>query len=70
RKYTCSRSLSKIRLNHYFTKSFEDWTFKTNRPRFSNAPTYPNEWFDYFGSFDYEDNLISTKYSSKVKELL
>jgi hypothetical protein len=70
RKYTCNRPLSKIRLNHYFTKSLEDWTFKTNRPRFSNSPKYPNEWFDYFSSFNYEDDLISTKYSSKIKELL
>jgi hypothetical protein len=70
RKYTCNRPLSKIRLNHYFTKSLEDWTFKTNRPRFSNSPKYPNEWFDYFGSFDYKDDFISTKYSSKIKELL
>jgi len=70
RKYTCNRPLSKIRLNHYFTKSLEDWTFKTSRPRFSNSPKYPNEWFDYFASFNYKDNLISTKYSSKIKELL
>jgi hypothetical protein len=70
RKYTCNRPLSKIRLNHYFTKSLEDWTFKTSRPRFSNSPKYPNEWFDYFSSFYYEDDLISTKYSSKIKELL
>jgi len=70
RKYTCNRPLSKIRLNHYFTKSLEDWTFKTNRPRFSGCPKYPNEWFDYFGSFDYQDNYLSAKYSSKIKELL
>lgn len=70
RKHTCHRPVSKIRLNHYFTKSLADWTFKTNRPRFSGCPKYPNEWFDYFSSFDYQDNFINTKYSSKIKQSL
>lgn len=69
-KYNFNRSTNKIRLNHYFTKSLEDWTFKTNRPRLSGCPKYPNEWFNYFSSFNYEDDLISAKYSSKIKELL
>jgi hypothetical protein len=70
RKHTCHRPVSKIRLNHYFTKSLEDWTFKTNRPRFSGCPKYPNAWFDYFSSFDYKDDYLNTKYSSKIKSLL
>lgn len=70
RKYTCRRSVAKIRLNHYFTKSLGDWTFKTNRPRFSGCPKYPNAWFDYFSSFDYKDDYLNTKYSSKIKESL
>lgn len=70
KKNTCHRTVSKIRLNHYFTKSLEDWTFKTNRPRFSGSPKYPNEWFDYFSSFDHQDDYLSKKYSSKIKELL
>jgi len=70
KKYTSHRPVSKIRLNHYFTKSLEDWYFKTNRIRFSGCPRYPNEWFYYFSSFDHKDDLISTKYSSKLKDLL
>jgi hypothetical protein len=70
KKYTCNRTLSNIRLNHYFTKSLEDWTFKTSRPRFSGSPKYSDEWFDYFSSFNHKDNYLSAKYSSKLKKIL
>jgi len=70
RKYTCNRPVSKIRLNHYFTKSLEDWTFKTSRPRFSGSPKYSDEWFDYFSYFNHKDDYLSIKYSSKVQDLL
>jgi hypothetical protein len=70
RSYDVKRPTSKIKINHYFTKSLEDWRFKTGRPRFSGQPTYPDSWFDYFNSFDYYDNFINEKYSDKIKKLL
>ena len=70
RSYAVKRPVSKIKINHYFTKSLQDWRFKTGRPRFSGAPTYPDAWFDYFNSFDYYDNFINEKYSDKIKKLL
>jgi hypothetical protein len=67
--YKCKRSLSNIRINHYFTKSLEDWRFKTNRPRISGASKYPDSWFDYFGSFQYQDTKIRDIYSNKINNL-
>ena len=69
-KYKCDRKLSKIRLNHYYTKSLEDWIFKTSRERFSKSFKYPNSWFKYFNDFDYVDEELKNRYSEKTKEVL
>jgi hypothetical protein len=69
-KYKCDRKLSKIRLNHYYTKSLEDWTFKTSRERFSKSFKYPNSWFKYFNDFNYVDEELKNRYSARTKEIL
>jgi hypothetical protein len=69
-KYKCERSLSKIRINHYYTKSLEDWIFKTSRTRFSMSFKYPNSWFNYYNEFDFVDESLKNKYSSKIKDFL
>lgn len=34
------------KLNHYFTRSYEEWLFKRNRgPGYAGVPTRPMEWF-------------------------
>lgn len=69
-KYKNNRQLSNIRINHYYTKSVEDWEFKTSRTRFSKSFKYPNSWFKYYADFDFIDTKIKDKYSEKIHEML
>lgn len=68
KKYRCRRVLSEIRLNHYFTKSREDWAAKTSRARLSGAATYPLAWFEYFAAQATIDRTLADKFSAKIKE--
>jgi len=68
KKYQCRRVLAEIRLNHYFTKSQEDWAVKTARARLSGAAAYPTAWFEYFGAQDTIDMVLADKFSAKIKE--
>jgi len=67
KRYKIQRSTNYIKINHYFTKSLEDWTFKTSRPRMSGASKYEISWFDYFGSMIYVDTFLSKQYSDSIK---
>jgi hypothetical protein len=67
KKYKAERSTKHIKINHYFTKSLDDWQFKVSRPRMSGAIKYPDSWFDYFSNMPYKDELLSQKYSSQIK---
>jgi hypothetical protein len=69
-KFRCDRRLSKIRINHYYTKSFDDWMFKTSRTRFSKSFKYPNSWFQYYCDLEHVDEDLKSKYAFKIKELL
>lgn len=69
-KFKCDRQLSKIRINHYYTKSLQDWRFKTSRPRFSKSFKYPNSWFKYYSDFDYNDDSLKNKYAHKIKSFI
>jgi hypothetical protein len=68
KKYQCRRVLSEIRLNHYFTKSQEDWKAKTARARLSGASMYPPAWFEYFGAQATIDKTLADKFPAKIKE--
>ena len=57
-RYKCRRTTKDIVINHYFTKSLEDWEEKTGRPRISGSPKYKKQWFDYFNSFNYFDSRL------------
>jgi hypothetical protein len=67
-KFKCDRQLSKIRINHYYTKSLQDWKFKTSRTRFSKSFKYPNSWFKYYSDFNYIDENIKNRYAQKIRD--
>jgi len=67
KRYKVQRTTDHIKINHYFTKSLEDWTFKTSRPRMSAANKYDSSWFDYFSSMEYIDSFLSKEYSNRIK---
>lgn len=59
---TSPRQLCK--LNHYFTRSYEEWMFKRNRgPGYPGVPMRPMEWFwgVYQGSIVYDPVLKDFK---------
>ena len=64
--HKCDRMLNNIRINHYFTKSREDWDWKTSRQRFSKCKPYGDEWFKYCEELNFED----TELSEKVKHII
>jgi hypothetical protein len=69
KKQKIKRLTNNICINHYFTKSKEDWEFKTGRQRISGSNKYSNDFFEYFSSQNYLDNNIKNKYSEKIKLL-
>jgi len=66
KQYNFKRKIENIRLNHYFTKSKEDWQFKRSRARLSGSKAYPDYWFEYFSSQKTMDNEISSRFSEKI----
>ena len=62
-RYRCNRKTQNIRINHYFTKSLEDWNFKTSRDRLSKQPRYTQEWFDYCSNLGHTDNELSNRFN-------
>ena len=68
-KQKIKRLMKNICINHYFTKSKEDWDFKTSRQRISGSSKYSEEFFVYFEKQNYYDNNLQKKYSEKIKLL-
>jgi hypothetical protein len=66
-KQKLRRVMNNICINHYFTKSKEDWDFKTGRQRISGSNKYPKDFFTYFEKQSYLDDNIQKKYSEKIK---
>jgi hypothetical protein len=68
-KQKIKRSTSNIKINHYFTKSKEDWISKTGRQRISGSSKYNEDFFEYFEAQTHFDDMISQKYAEKIKSL-
>ena len=68
-RYKCRRTTKDIVINHYFTKSLQDWEEKTGRPRISGSPKYRQQWFDYFNSFTFIDDQLQNT-ANKVEMYL
>jgi len=68
-KQKLKRKTDTIRINHYFTKSQEDWTLKTSRQRISGSSKYSNDFFEYFEGQNHFDDSIKQKYAEKIKLL-
>jgi len=60
---------NKIRVNHYFNRSYEDWIEKRRRGRATVNEKRPIEMFDTYDKNDVYDDL-ALKYVEKVKKLL
>jgi hypothetical protein len=59
---TCDSPRKLLRLNHYFTKSYEEWEKKVARGTGNpNTPPRPIEWFDMM-------NTVSTIYDDTLKD--
>jgi hypothetical protein len=61
-------------LNHYYTKSFEDWTGKLAKRRADIADGSPDqrrlEWFDYYATDATVADPRITRFSARVKAML
>ena len=66
-KQKIKRQTNNIKINHYFTKSKEDWTLKTSRQRISGSSKYSNDFFEYFEAQNHFDDSIKQKYAEKIK---
>ena len=60
---------SKIRVNHYFNRSYEDWIEKRRRGRATIKEKRPIEMFDTYDKNDVYDDL-ALKYVEGVKKFL
>lgn len=60
---------SKIRVNHYFNRSYEDWIEKRRRGRATIKEKRPIEMFDIYDKNDVYDDL-ALKYVEGVKKYL
>lgn len=69
-KEKLKRTTDNICIYHYFTKSKQDWEFKTSRKRLSGLSKYPNEFFEYFSNQNYLDEDLKNKYALKIKAFL
>jgi hypothetical protein len=69
-KHKLKRTTDNICIHHYFTKSKNDWEFKTGRQRISGSSKYSNDFFEYFSNQNYLDENLKNKYASKIKALL
>lgn len=50
---------SKIVLNHYYTKSLEEWRIKQNRGRSDVNVTYTNNWYDFYNrNEEFDDGIL------------
>ncbi|NBR22955.1 MAG: glycosyltransferase family 2 protein [Micrococcales bacterium] len=70
KQYNICRHMANVRLNHYFTKSREDWAFKTARARLSGAQPYPDTWFEYFAAQTTIDTALADCFSAKLQAVL
>lgn len=66
-KQKFKRNTHNICINHYFTKSKQDWEFKTSRKRISGFEKYSDNLFTYFSNQNYLDENIKNKYVTKIK---
>jgi hypothetical protein len=62
-------SIKKIRVNHYFNRSYEDWVDKRRRGRATIKEKRPIEMFDIYDRNDVRDDL-ALKYLDGVKKYL
>jgi len=64
------RSVENIFLNHYFTKSLEDWSFKTSRPLVGGANNssgfYGKHFFDYEEYSAFYDTRLRDRFAKKI----
>jgi hypothetical protein len=68
-KQKIKRQTNNIKINHYFTKSKEDWTFKTGRQRISGSIKYSDIFFEYFEAQNHFDDSLKNKYAEKIKSI-
>jgi len=69
-KQKLKRTTDNICIYHYFTKSKQDWEFKTGRQRLSGSSKYSNDFFEYFNNQNYLDENLKNKYASKINLFL
>ena len=62
-------TIDKIRVNHYFNRSYEDWIEKRRRGRATVKEKRPIEMFDIYDRNDIHDD-IALKYINAVKALI
>lgn len=64
------RTTDQIVINHYFTKSREDWDQKIRRKRITTRPSYKDHWFDYVDNLSFKDTQIKDKYGQDISRKL
>lgn len=69
-KEKLKRMTNNICIYHYFTKSRQDWEFKTGRQRISGSSKYDNDFFEYFSHQNYLDKNLKNKYAARIKSFL
>jgi hypothetical protein len=64
------RSVDNIVINHYFTKSLEDWNFKTGRPWVGDIGSYDDLFFNYPEYSRLFDDTMVNKFVHKIKSFI